>query len=283
MARARSGGGILTTFSRPLRHPKALTFGGLWIFGLFALFLAPAPSKITPEKLELYQARLNDAQGLVKELTRAERNLIEAKIALREVSVWFWRWRPEHREQVLARRPAVTAAERDVRVLQKQRDAILKDAKAGLGLWSEAGLEESREMLWDYFKSGKNFAQRQSFFDSIFALFDSRDKDWLSVFLQILVTTIINFTIGTVVSMFSFLLNLPYLLASFAPSWPSAIAFFGVAAVAACSLIVTYLGLLYAAGVAVVATTAQFAQVRRLEDARRPHAPALRGQRSHRE
>lgn len=282
MARGRASSGTITSISRPLRHPKALTFGGLWIFGLFALFLAPAPSKITPEKLELYQAKLADAQFLVKSLARAERDLIDARVALKEVSVWFWRWRPEHRKEVLNRRPAVEAAQRKVQMLHKERDAILRDAKSALGLWSDAGLEESRELLWSYFQSGKVFAQQQSFFDTIFTLFDSRDKDWFTILIQILFTTIINYTVGTVVAMFSFLVSLPTLLASFAPSWPSAIAFFGVAAIAAGSFLVTYLGLLYAAGAAVVLTTTTFvSQARRIEDPSRPDAPALRNSRSH--
>jgi hypothetical protein len=261
------GESIISLVSRPLRTRKGLTISGLWLFGLFALFLAPAPSKITPEKLQAYQSRLDDARGLMKNLHSAERQLMDAQLALKDVSAWFWRWRPEHREKVLAKRPAVYAAEERVRTLQRERDAILRDAKSALGLWSEAGLEESRELLWTNFHSGKVFAQRQTLFDSIFTLLDSREKDWFFVLIQILFTALVNYTIGTVISVITFVISLPSLLSSFAPSLPSALAFFSVSVLAACSLVVTYLALLYGAGAAVVATTAHFvvAQRQRIE------------------
>ena len=39
---------------RPHRNPKATGVLVLWLFGLFAVFLSPAPVKITPEKLARY-------------------------------------------------------------------------------------------------------------------------------------------------------------------------------------------------------------------------------------
>jgi hypothetical protein len=53
------------------------------------------------------------------------------------------------------------------------------------------------------------------------------------------------------------------LLSSFAPSLPSALVFFSVSVLAACSLVFTYLALLYGAGVAIVATTAHFVVLQR--------------------
>jgi hypothetical protein len=199
----------------------------------------------------------------MKDLSLAERELMDAQDALRDVSAWFWRFRPEHRENVLARRPAVQVAQKRVQTLQRERDLILRDAKSALGLWSEAGLEESRELLWQNFESGKVFARRQTLFDSIFTLFDSREKDWFFILIQILFTALVNYTIGTVISVFTFVFSLPSLLSSFAPSLPSALAFFSVSVLAACSLVATYLALLYLAGAAVVATTAHFVVLQR--------------------
>lgn len=39
---------------RPHRYPKSTGILALWLFGLFAVLLAPAPVKITPEKLDRY-------------------------------------------------------------------------------------------------------------------------------------------------------------------------------------------------------------------------------------
>ena len=110
---------------------------------------------------------------------------------------------------------------------------------------------------------------------------NSRDKDWVYLLLQLLLTALVNYTVGAVLSIFTFALSLPSLLWSFAPSWPSAIAFFAVAVVAAVSMVASYLALLYAAGTAVVVTTASFAsaQRHRLHDRQRPET--LHYRRSH--
>lgn len=39
---------------RPHRYPRTTGILALWLFGLFAVLLAPAPVKITPEKLDRY-------------------------------------------------------------------------------------------------------------------------------------------------------------------------------------------------------------------------------------
>ena len=268
---------MLATVVRTLRRPRVATLTGLYLFGLFALFLAPAPSKITEEKLAAYNTRLEDAQSIVDQLAVAEQHLMHTELALRDVSVWFWRFRPEHREQVLQARKPVQAAKQRVNALRKERDGVLRDAKASLGLWSEAGVEEYKELLWSTFQSGKVFAQRQTLWDSIFALFDSREKDTIFLLFQILFTALINYTIGTVMSIFTYLLLLPSLLSTFAPSFFSATLFFCVAGLAAVSLLVTYLGLLYSAGAAVVMTSATFlrAHYQRLEAEQRRRPEAL--------
>ena len=250
--------GALSALVRSIARPKLAAVSLLWLFGLFAVFIAPAPVKITPEKLEAYKLKVREAEGLIRQLARAERTLMDAEIQLDEVKVWFYWWRPEHRKLVEARRPAVKAAQQRVRALQKERDGILREGKKALGLWSDAGLEESRQLLWTSFDTGKVFAQRQTFWDSIFALFDSRDKDWFTLLVQLLFTAVINYTIGGVMAVITFVVSLPSFLSSFAPSWPSAIAFFMVAAVGATSLVATYIAALFAAGTAVAVTTASF-------------------------
>lgn len=250
--------GTLSTLVRSFARPKLAAVSLLWLFGLFAVFLAPAPVKITPEKLEAYKLKVREAEGLIRQLARAEQTLMDAQLRLDEVKVWFYWWRPEHRKLVEARRPAVKAAQQRVRALQKEREGILREGKAALGLWSDAGLEESRQLLWTSFDTGKVFAQRQTFWDSIFAVFDSRDKDWFTLLIQLLFTAVINYTIGGVMSVITFIVTLPSFLASFAPTWPSAIAFFTVAALGAVSLVATYVAALFAAGTAVAVTTATF-------------------------
>ena len=184
------------------------------------------------------------------ELTHAERQLMEAELEQRQYQVWFWRWKPEARREVEARRPAVEAAQERVREVRGERNRVLREAKLVLGLWSgepwgggqvlpagsavqcsavgeggqpagvapfgqssncsaaallssqtclvksscaftalspaEAGVEEGREVFWESFAFGKVFAQRQSFLDAIFTILGGRERDWLSLLLQLL-------------------------------------------------------------------------------------------------
>lgn len=62
--------------------------------------------------------------------------------------VWFWRFRPEHREVVRGLQAKEAVKRRAVKQLFAERDRLLSHAKAQLGLWSDAGLEESRQLFW---------------------------------------------------------------------------------------------------------------------------------------
>lgn len=221
-----------------------------------AVFLAPAPVKITSEKIALYEAKVAEVSSMMPDLSAAESRLMDAELHMKDAMVWFWRFREKDRARVNERRPAVDAARKDLKTLRKQRDGVLREAKAALGLWSEAGIGESRALLWKNFNAGKDFAKRQSIWDAFFVAFDSRDKDWPILLLRILISTLMNYSIGAVTSAVSFAFSLPSLLASFAPSWTSATLFYSVALLGAVSVVAGYLALLFAAGTAVVATTA---------------------------
>ena len=79
------------------------------------------------------------AEVVLSQLTHAERQLMEAELEQRQYQVWFWRWKPEARREVEARRPAVEAAQERVRVVRGERNRVLREAKSVLGLWSGEG------------------------------------------------------------------------------------------------------------------------------------------------
>jgi len=45
------------------KKPKTYIYGGLWLAGLFLIFLAPAPVRLTPEALNRYDAILTEAEA----------------------------------------------------------------------------------------------------------------------------------------------------------------------------------------------------------------------------
>ena len=52
-------------------------------------------------------------------------------------------------------------------VLDKEAQRKFSDAKAELGLWSDAGIGEGRKLFWNAFERGKVFGRRQTFWDAL--------------------------------------------------------------------------------------------------------------------
>lgn len=47
-------------------------------------------------------------------------------------------------------------------------------------------MTEGRELFWDSFASGKLFARRQTFWDSLWIIMGSRERDWLGMLLNLM-------------------------------------------------------------------------------------------------
>ncbi len=53
-------------------------------------------------------------------------------------------------------------------ILHQNEEAIISEAKSTVGLFSTYGVYETRDLFWQRFNQGKQFAKRQSFWDMIF-------------------------------------------------------------------------------------------------------------------
>lgn len=51
--------------------------------------------------------------------------------------------------------------------LDKEAQKKFAEAKAELGLWSDAGVGEGRRLFWNAFERGKVFGRRQTFWDAL--------------------------------------------------------------------------------------------------------------------
>lgn len=97
------------------------------------------------------------------------------------------------------------------------------------------------------------FGRRQTFFDSLFALLGGgQDRNLAGALVQLIVTAVINFTAGAVLSIFVFLASLPSLVWSYQAGLFSGLCYVLVATVAALSVISSFLALLYGAGAGAV-------------------------------
>ena len=56
--------------------------------------------------------------------------------------------------------------------LERESQQKFSDAKAELGLWSDAGIGEGRQLFWSAFERGKVFGRRQTFWDALVSASD---------------------------------------------------------------------------------------------------------------
>ncbi len=78
----------------------------------------------------------------------------EAAEELREAKTWFWRF-TKQKPLVLEKQAKERAAYAVVREHDRHLDSLISAAKAELGLWSELGIGEGRQLFWRSFQAGK--------------------------------------------------------------------------------------------------------------------------------
>lgn len=164
----------------------------------------------------------------------------------------------------------------DMQVYQREYDRLKKDealkiasAKSKLGIFSEYGVEETRNLFWERFGQGKGFAQRQTKWDALFMGMSAmgRDEKLVSYLLRLVMSFLFNFTIGVVGAVIVFICNLYSLIQSFQANFFTGLVFFAFASLAAVSFAMTWLIGLYAATAGTVYVGAKLiASNMRIED-----------------
>jgi hypothetical protein len=116
-------------------------------------------------------------------------------------------------------------------------------AKSKLGIFSEYGVEEAKNIFWNRLSQGKGFASRQSKWDALFLSISAmgRDENLLSYLLRLILNVLFNITLGIMGAVIAFVASLPHLLASYQVSWSTAFVFFSFASLAAVSYALTWL------------------------------------------
>ena len=75
--------------------------------------------------------------------------------ALQHEKTWFWWADAQKRAGVGERKAGEREARKVLQQHEKHIQGLLHRAKAELGLFSEAGVEEGRRLFWDSFQAGK--------------------------------------------------------------------------------------------------------------------------------
>ena len=69
------------------KNPKVLGIGFLWLFGLFAIFLSPAPVRLTEQKMDRFEERLKILADTDKPRQAAEQRWLQAEMQVRNAKV----------------------------------------------------------------------------------------------------------------------------------------------------------------------------------------------------
>ena len=143
----------------------------------------------------------------------------------------------------------------ELKQYEEKQDKMVRDAKADIGIWSSYSVGEARQRFWDAFESGKMFAQRQTFWQMIYTVMSSREDNLVSLVLEWLITSLMNFTLALLGSLFFYIFSLGAMVWSYKPDPVSAFSFFVLGFIGAASVVAGYLLALYgmaASGVYVV-------------------------------
>lgn len=131
--------------------------------------------------------------------------------------------------------------------LKAEETAQISDAKSKLGVFSEVGVQEARDLFWQRFEAGKGVAKRQTKFDAIFYGFRAmtRDENILSYIFSMILNILFNFTMGIIMTVVTFIFSVVGVIRSYQTSILSGLVFFAGAALAAGAFAMTWLIILY--------------------------------------
>ena len=159
--------------------------------------------------------------------------------------------------------------------------ARVREAKSIVGIFSQVGVEEVKESFWEYFGAGKAFAKRQSIWDAMFmgmrTVARGRDESMIEYLLKVLVQVLINFSIGLLMALVTFVLGLWSIVKSYQPNPLTALVFFVGASCAAFAFVSTYLFLIYGAAAGTIYGVAKVAESQlRIQGQQQPQQPLRR-------
>ncbi|KAK3266420.1 hypothetical protein CYMTET_24953 [Cymbomonas tetramitiformis] len=269
-------------FKKFVSSKKAQSISGLWMLGIFLCCFVNPPD-LPPETTKAYMEKMNESQR-IPGLHEAQMEVQEAMFAVEAAQTWFWRFREPDRTNVLALQKDLEHAKKRSAALLKERDALEKEAKSIVGLWSVYAIEDCRTLFWSTVEKGKVFAKRQTFWNGLQIVLNSRDGNVFSFILDWVFAMVTNFTLGLLGALVAFIWYLGDIVSAYSTNVFTGAFFYSCAVLAAVSMTATYLVGLYGAagtGVYFMAKSAQTAA--RLEGQRRQDPRYIRNQAAQRQ
>jgi hypothetical protein len=248
---ASSQGDVISATKRIVRnHPRKVATVVLWILGIFCMFFAPAPMKITPEMQERYQEKMDKIIDMSGDLLHLNKELDKLGAELYGAKRFGWWFRSKDRETVNEIKSRMAPYEKELKELNDKRYSLESSARNELGLWSEAGIQETRDTFWNTWRRGKRHAQVSILWDLVWELFRSDNyEDSVNFLFRIIYIVVSNAVLFMITSTMVFMFSVISVIRSFQPSLLSGLLFYLVALLAAFSTISALVTLVVGSGV----------------------------------
>ena len=147
----------VTTFAR---RNKAVT--GFYLLGWLFLIFVGSGTRLTMQQQATYN-RIMKTIDVQAEYDATE-DYWKAKQLYHASQGWFWSC-----DGTCQRHKArMERAEAALNAIRKEGEARMRDAKHSVGVLSEVGVGEMKDVFWQYLMQGKQFAKRQSMWDALF-------------------------------------------------------------------------------------------------------------------
>lgn len=211
-----------------------------WALGIFMMNNASAPYTPPPEDLARYD-ELQAQADTMRTAIEAEREFHRAYSEMYRAKGFFYN-DPTYPSKLRVYENAKVVYERE----NTKRQQLRWEANKVVGIWSQFGLDAARASFWDAYERGKQFAKSMTWWDVLFSVGrGSRDEHIIITMLQWVLRIAMNFTIGFIYSLVSFLFGLFYIIADFSPDPASACTFYILGAIAATSIVVSVIVAMY--------------------------------------
>lgn len=238
-------GDIITSLSKKiLASPKAKTFIVLWMVGLFCMLYASAPVPTTEAMRDEF-ADLMDQADSVDGYQQAYQKLSYIEEKIYQHDGWFIG--SEARAIVNDLKTERRRAYDDFARLDYKREELRREAFNVVGLWSEYGINEARQLFWDCLEKGKGFARRSTMWDMIFGLAMGRDEGIGAFIVRVIINFVFNVTMGLIGAILAFMYYLYSMVLMYKASMASGLLFFGVMLLAGISMAFVYIFVIYGA------------------------------------
>eukprot|EP00941_MAST-03F_sp_MAST-3F-sp1_P005135 g5135.t1 len=267
----------------PKPTPRNITYGSLWIIGLAFMFMLPALVPASVKSMNVYDEKMLEAQSV--DITDAQERYLQQRHRYESMRGWWFQSETRREEHA---RLEYEKAQRRLDHLLHERKQIQREGKQAVGIWSEFGMEETRNAFWKNFYAGIGFAKdvtkNQAFWSLMFSGFGGgrRDEGMLEVIFRWVWKIMMNFTIGLCGACFGFIWNLWDIIDGYGTNFASGFSFFLLASLGALSVTITVVGGLWGgAGVGVYFAAKQAINHARLQNEQRRRYIQQQGRRPH--